>query len=321
MTPSEDGQTVGHVCRVSLHLTAHAVSRAKFVPDGILVDGRRAYTGEPLRAGQLLSVVVGDTASALEDSRVVPKAGPLRIVFEDDELVVVDKPAGLVTHPGPGHFDDTLANRLVAHFRAEGRPANFHATQRLDAGTSGLVVVAKNAHAQDRLQRLLHTQGFERTYLGVAEESCLPDAAEAAGGTRGRLVGRLEVGQGGVVDAPVGPVAGALDTYAVTPEGKRARTVYEVVAAGEGCRCLRLVLETGRTHQIRVHLASVGHPLVGDVRYGRASSRIGRPALHAARVSFLHPVTDRRLEFVSELPGDMRALLPQVSAGVRELLG
>jgi 23S rRNA pseudouridine1911/1915/1917 synthase len=309
VTEDEDGRTVASVCRSALHLTDHAISHAKFLEDGIMLDGRRVFTREAVHPGQVLAVTVGDSEQALSSSRVVPRAGALDVVYEDDDVIVIDKPAGLVMHPGPGHFDDTLANRLLAHYRSEGERANFHAVHRLDVGTSGLVVVAKNPHAQDRLQRMLHTPDFERTYVGMAEAACLEECSAAAGGGPGMRIPELSCGEEGRIDAPIGAVSGALDTYSVTDGGKQACTCYEVIGLGEGCRLLRFRLMTGRTHQIRVHMAATGHPLVGDVRYGHASELIARPALHAARVSLLHPVTGLSLEFTSPLPDDMRALL------------
>lgn len=290
---AESGKNVAWVCRHALHLTDHEVSRAKFREDGIRIDGRRAFSGEILKTGQLLQVAVGDGALKLAYSAVVAKKGSLDIVYEDADLLVVDKPAGMVTHPGPGHYDDTLANRVLAHLEERGVQSTFHAVYRLDRETSGLLVVATNAHAQDILQRRLHTPEFTRTYIGIA----------------GDMPGAASLKDEGRIDAPLRADDNNLDAYCVCKDGKSARTDYEVLNREENRTLLRFHLETGRTHQIRVHMAYLGHPLLGDMRYGGDTSLIGRAALHSSQVSFVHPVDEHRLTFDSGMPADMQRLL------------
>ncbi len=170
--------------------------------------------------------------------------------------------------------------------------ADFHPVHRLDKGTSGLLVVAKHAHAQDQLRCQLHTDQFRRTYLAVCEGVPDPPA--------------------GVVDAPLGRVPESLIQQEVRPDGLPARTHYETLASVQGRALLRLVLETGRTHQIRVHMAYIGHPLTGDFLYGtEAPEVIPRPALHSAELSFRHPVTKEQMTFSQPMPEDMRRLLEQ----------
>ena len=222
---------------------------------------------------------------------MVPTPGPLDIVYEDGDLLVLNKAPGVLVHPGPGHYSDTLCNYIAWYYKKAGISADVHPVQRLDKGTSGLLVVAKHPHAQEVLKEQLHTPQFRRTYLAVCEGAPQPPA--------------------GLIDAPLGPRDGSLVEQEVRPDGKAARTRYETLWTDGACSLLRLELDTGRTHQIRVHMAYLGHPLVGDFLYGReAPELIPRPALHSWQVTFRHPITAEELTFTAPLPRDMEALLP-----------
>ena len=281
------GVRVDTLLRSRLHLSGTVIKRIKWLEDGILVDGQRVNTRFIPKVGQVLSVRLSDPERR---SGVVPTAGPLDIVYEDEDIVVVNKAAGVSVHPGPGHYDDTLGNFLVHHFIQTGQQADFHPVHRLDRGTSGLLVCAKHAHGQERLKLQLHTPDFVRTYLAVCEGAPEP-------GT-------------GVIDAPMGPVPGSLMAQQVRPDGKPARTHYEVLSTANGRSLVRLVLDTGRTHQIRVHMAHTGHPLVGDFLYGtERPDVIGRTALHACALTFRHPITGRRMDFQIPLPDDVKVLV------------
>ena len=203
---------------------------------------------------------------------------------------MLNKASGVAVHPGPGHYNDTIGNFVLHYYDSRSEEGDFHPVHRLDRGTSGLMVVARHPHAQEILKRQLHTADFHRTYLAVCEGAPEPPA--------------------GTVDAPLGPREGSLVEQCVRPDGKPARTRYETIRQAEAVSLLRLKLETGRTHQIRVHLAWLGHPLVGDFLYGREDpGLIRRPALHSAELSFRHPITGKRLSFSQPLPEDMAALL------------
>ena len=252
-----------------------------------MVDGQRVNTRFIPRVGQVLSVRLSDPERR---SGVVPAEGAVDIVYEDEDIVVVNKQAGVSVHPGPGHYDDTLGNFLVHHFVQTGQQADFHPVHRLDRGTSGLLVCAKHAHGQERLKLQLRTPAFVRTYLAVCEGVPEPKT--------------------GVIDAPIGPVPGSLMAQRVCSTGKPARTHYEVLRTVDGRSLVRLVLDTGRTHQIRVHMAYIGHPLVGDFLYGTERPElIARTALHAYRLSFRHPITEKEMEFQIPLPDDMDVLV------------
>jgi 23S rRNA pseudouridine1911/1915/1917 synthase len=225
-----------------------------------------------------------------------PRAGafaaqpiPLAIVHEDEALIVVDKPAGLVVHPGSGNWDGTLANALLHHCPQLALVARAGIVHRLDKDTSGLLVVAKTDVAQTDLVRQLQARTVRREYLALAN---------------GDIV------RGGVVDAPIGRHPVKRTSMAVVSTGKAAVTRYEVRERFGDCTLLVCRLETGRTHQIRVHLTSIGHPLVGDPQYrGPRNHAFGRQALHAWRLGLVHPVTHIPAQWESPLPADFAGLL------------
>lgn len=287
VTPELAGVKVDTLLRKQLHLSGTVIRRIKWWEDGILADGVRVHTDYRPEAGQVLSVRLSDPDRR---SGIIPTPGPLDIVYEDEDMIVLNKAPGVSVHPGPGHFSDTLGNFLVDYYEKTGQEADFHPVHRLDRGTSGLLVSAKHPHAQEALKNQLHTEDFKRVYLAVCEGVPDPPA--------------------GVIDAPLGPKPGSLMEQMVRSDGKPARTRYETVEVYSGRALLRLELDTGRTHQIRVHMAHMGHPLTGDFLYGTEDrTLIPRPALHSAQLSFRHPITGKALEFHSSLPEDMARLL------------
>ena len=286
VTPELAGVKVDTLLRCHLHLSGTVIRRIKWLEDGILADGVRVHTDFRPEAGQVLSVRMSDPDRR---SGIVPAPGPLDIVCEDIDLIVLNKAPGVSVHPGPGHFDDTLGNFLVDYYEKTGQEADFHPIHRLDRGTSGLIVAAKHPHAQEMLKNQLHTEDFRRVYLAVCEG--VPDPYH------------------GTIDAPLGPKPGSLMEQMVRPDGKPARTRYGVLRRWGNRALVSLELDTGRTHQIRVHMAHIGHPLTGDFLYGREEPEvIPRPALHSGYLSFLHPVTREKLQFSAPLPDDMARL-------------
>ena len=284
--PELAGIKVDTLLRTRLGLSGTVIRRIKWLEDGILADGARVRTDYRPAAGQVLSVRLDDP---VRRSGILPAPGPLDILYEDGDLIVLNKAPGVSVHPGPGHFDDTLGNHLLWHYDQEGETADFHPVHRLDRGTSGLIVAAKHPHAQEILKEQLHTKRFRRIYLAVCE-------------------GILEDWTG-TIDAPLGPRSGSLMEQMVRPDGKPARTRYAVLRRWSGRSLVSLELETGRTHQIRVHMAHIGHPLTGDFLYGTEDpALIPRPALHSAYLSLLHPLTRVELRFSVPLPADMARL-------------
>jgi len=288
-----------------------SLSRARLqalIAEGcVLVDGAPARASARVRAGQSARVHVPAPAPAEPQ----PEDIPVAVVYEDQHLVVVDKPAGLVVHPGAGNARGTLVNALLGRVRDLSgvggvlRPGIVH---RLDRGTSGLLVVAKDDEAHRALVRQFASRTVEKEYLALV----LGQPARASG----------------EVDAPIGRDPVHRQKMSVrAPRGREARTSWRVEERFDGAALLRVRIHTGRTHQIRVHLASIGHPVAGDPVYGgtrppssrRAEARgallaLERPALHAARLAFTHPGTGERLAFESPLPEDLRRVLSRLRA-------
>lgn len=294
-----DGHTVETVLYRVLQASTRCIRRAKRMEHGILLDGEPAWTIYPVRAGQRVSLRIDDPPQA-GHRPVPPQPGPVRYIYADEDLLVVDKPAGVVMYPGPGHADSTLLNFLLYEFAASGREGYPHAVNRIDGMTSGLVVFATSAYAKERLSAQLHTSAFERIYLALCEGVPWPAA--------------------GTVDAPIARLRAGSVGFGIDPTGKPARTHYRVVEAfalpdGRQASLVRLRLETGRTHQIRLHMAHLGHPLLGDRYYGHASNLIDRAALHSWQLSVAHPVTGATVSCTAPLPRDMARLLPAACRG------
>lgn len=288
VTPAQAGLRVDAVLRETFHLTSSVIRRIKWLEDGILLDGKKTFVNVLVAPGQVLDVVVDDPA---RESSILPAPGELDVVFEDEHLVVLNKQPGVLVHPVVPQQTDTLGNFLLWHYAETGQADTlFHPVHRLDRGTTGLMVVAKHPSAQTALKEQLHTPDFRRTYLALT-------------------VGCPEPGAG-AVDAPIQKDPGSAIAHRVHPEGLAARTHYETLSLHGPYALVRLTLDTGRTHQIRVHMAHTGHPLVGDFLYG-AEDRdlITRPALHSHQLSFLHPMTGEQLDFTQPLPADMARLL------------
>jgi 23S rRNA pseudouridine1911/1915/1917 synthase len=284
--------------RVVALITSESRSRA-----GELVDGGLVLVGGAVVTTRSRKVRAGDVVEVRHDPdalAALPRADPsvaVPVVHEDDDVVVVDKPPGLVVHPGAGNRDGTLVNGLLARYpeiASVGDPARPGIVHRLDKGTSGLLVIARSERAYESLVSQLAGRTASRGYVAL-------------------VWGHVDPPQG-VVDAPIGRSDREPTKMAVSAHGREARTHYARTAAFREPRPTSLLschLETGRTHQIRVHLAAIGHPVVGDDRYGgaRAPLHVDRPFLHAATLAFDHPATGERLEFSSPLPDDLAAVL------------
>lgn len=277
---------------VARHLTDLSRSRVqRLVQEGLVrVDGRPAKASLRLRQGEEVVVCLPPPSA-----EPLPKAMPLSVVYEDDDILVIDKPAGVVVHPAPGHQGGTLVNAVLACYPelagvgGQQRPGIVH---RLDKDTSGLLVVAKNEGAHRSLSRQLKERQVRKVYLALVQ-------------------GRLEPAQG-VIDAPVGRHPYRRQRMAVVATGREAQTRYRVLRYLADCTLVEASPVTGRTHQIRVHLAAVGHPVVGDAVYGRPSPLVSRPFLHAQRLGFCLPSDGRYLEFESPLPEELRLALSRL---------
>ncbi len=267
----------------------------------ILVDGKTVKAGYKLKTGNLVQVVLPQ----LKELSAEPEAMDLEILYEDDDLAIVNKPRGLVVHPAAGHESGTLVNGLLHHFQGKlsgingvMRPGIVH---RIDKDTSGLLVICKSDRAHQRLSDLLKDHDIERVYHAVVHGS----------------FSKTE----GTVDAPIGRMDSDRKKMCVRADGRRAITHYRVLEQYDGFSYVELRLETGRTHQIRVHMRSIGHPLLGDEVYGAAKENTklekmlkGKDfwpgqILHAKVLGFVHPVSGKYIEFNSELPAYFQTVL------------
>ena len=281
ITQQEDGWGLEGVLKNTLGVSESLIRRNKHIPCAITLDGVNAPVIDTVRAGQKLKVLISDVE---RKSSVVPAKGPLDIVYEDEDIIILNKRAGDVVHPDHNHYDNTIGNYLLYYYDTKGdTAADFHPVQRLDNGTSGLLVAAKHAYAQNVLTRAMHTPSFERIYLALCE-------------------GEFDESSG-LIDAPIYRPDPIMIKRCVDERGQDAKTEYKVKEQFNGYALVELKLYTGRTHQIRVHMAHIGHPLLGDRLYGNTDNiSFPRTALHSWKLSFLHPLTGQRMEFESPAP-------------------
>jgi 23S rRNA pseudouridine1911/1915/1917 synthase len=277
----------------------------KWIRDGaVRLNGKAAKPSTEVEPGDRIDCRPPER----RDDRVQPEPGELSVLHEDSEVIVLDKPAGLTVHPGAGRTTGTLAHHLLARYPemagvgGEGRPGIVH---RLDQGTSGVLVVARTPAAYNRLARAFASREVEKSYLAIVYGEPAPGA--------------------GRIDAPIGRHPVRRKEMTVRPDGRPARTGYRTLAAAAGIALVELDLLTGRTHQIRVHLKHLGHPLVGDPVYGEARWKglprpvqaplrdFPRPALHAWKLGFRHPGTGEFLRFEAAVPEDLKALWSEVT--------
>lgn len=259
----------------------------------VTVDGKQAKAGLRLEEGWRVHV----TVPSPEPSEPAPEAIPLDVVYEDEDLLVVNKPTGMAVHPSPGHSGHTLVNAVLARcpelagVGGEERPGIVH---RLDKDTSGLIIVAKNERAQLSLSRQFKQRQVEKVYLALVHGRLKPEEA--------------------VIEAPLARHPRYRQRMAVMEGGREARTRYRVLRYLNGYSLAEVTALTGRTHQIRVHFAALGHPVVGDAVYGKPSPLLPRQFLHAFRLTFRHPRTGERLRLEAPLPADLREALERAAA-------
>lgn len=259
------------------------LTQLKKMPESILINGVWSYMRTPLHSGDILTVHIRETESL---PNIPPVELPLDIVYEDEDIVVVNKPAGMPVHPSLNNYRNSLANALMYYYQQQGKPFIFRCTNRLDRDTSGLTVIAKHMVSSSILSSMTARHEIEREYLAVVRGSVVPSS--------------------GTIDAPIGRTGSSLIERKIDFEhGERAVTHYHVVKEENGHSLVSLILETGRTHQIRVHMKYIGFPLAGDYLYNPDMEYIQRQALHSCRLSFRHPITGKHMEFTADLPEDM----------------
>ena len=266
------------------------LSEIKRMPKSILVNGVHYYMRQELSKGDHLQVRICETKNS---EKIPPTNLPLDIIYEDEDILVLNKPAGMPIHPSLNNYTNSMANALAYYFQSQGKPFIFRCCNRLDRDTSGLTIVSKHLVSGSILSDMTKYREVHREYLAIARGSVTPSE--------------------GTIQAPLGRKEGTIIERTVNWEhGEDAVTHYKVVKEANGHSLVSLQLETGRTHQIRIHMKYLGFPLVGDYLYNPDMEFIARQALHSCRLSFEHPITHVPLCFEAPLPDDMKRVLLDV---------
>lgn len=262
--------------------SATVIRHLKETKEGIVRNGVWARVHEPLEIGDVLTLCLTEDISS---ENIVATDLPLPIVYEDDDLLVINKPAGMPIHPSQGNYDNTLANACAWYFEKKGEPFTYRCINRLDRDTTGLLIIARHAYSASLLSTMVAKREIHREYRALVT-GLLPEE--------------------GTVEAPIARVDGSTIEREVNFEtGEFARTHYKRLEYKNGYSLASLKLDTGRTHQIRVHMKHIGHPLPGDFLYNPDYSFISRQALHSYRLRFKHPITGEMLDFTAPIPDDM----------------
>jgi 23S rRNA pseudouridine1911/1915/1917 synthase len=295
----EDGWLLRTILQNRLQISRTLLSRLKLTEAGITVNGERCYITVRVRAGDCVEIRMQQEES--ED--ILPQPIPIEVIYEDDHLLIVNKPPGMIVHPTHGHYTNTLANGVVHYWKERGERIRFRPVHRLDQETSGVLAIAKNPYAHQSISEQMQQGAVLKQYMAICYGIPSSDS--------------------GTIDAPIDRDLVDRHLRVVTPDGYRAVTHYRIVERFSHASLIELQLETGRTHQIRVHMQHLGHPLIGDKMYKPAPSSnipemlqaypsIDRHALHAFLLGFRHPVDGRELQFIAELPSDMSRLVEQL---------
>ena len=286
VTAEEEGRMVKGILRGEMQLSYTLLKSLKWRENAILLNGQSVHVNARVRAGDVVSVALSERTPRAD--LFCENAAKPDIVYEDEDLLVLSKPAGVAMHPkADDHSAPSLA-AMLANYLGEGSVPHF--VSRLDKGTSGLLIAAKSGYVHDRLARALHSDALRREYRAVAVGAVTPDR--------------------GVIDAPIGRADGSIIRRCVRADGLPSRTEYEVLQTNARFTLLRLRPETGRTHQLRVHMAYLGYPLAGDWLYGTEDKTlIARPALHSYELWFTQPVTGQELHFTAPISQDIQRLM------------
>jgi 23S rRNA pseudouridine1911/1915/1917 synthase len=267
--------------------SSQCIKELKKMPESILLDGRWEYMRTILNAGNILTVHVQEEASS---EKIPPVEMALDIVYEDEDIMVINKPADMPIHPSLNNYYNSLANGLARYFEKQNKPFIFRCVNRLDKDTSGLTIIAKHMLSGGILSSMVADREIHREYRAI-------------------VCGQITPGEG-TIDAPIARVGDSIIERCVDFEkGECAITHYRTVTYQNGHSLLSIHLETGRTHQIRVHMKHIGFPLVGDYLYNPDMKYIKRQALHSYRLQFTHPITGEFMDFTAPLPADMESVL------------
>lgn len=265
------------------------LSEIKRMPKSILVNGVHYYMRQELSTGDHLQVRICETQNS---EKIPPTKLPLDIIYEDEDLLVLNKPAGMPIHPSLNNYTNSMANALAYYFQSQGKPFIFRCCNRLDRDTSGLTIVSKHLVSGSILSDMTKYREVHREYLAIARGSVTPSK--------------------GTIQAPLGRKEGTIIERTVDWEhGEDAVTHYKVVKEANGHSLVSLRLETGRTHQIRIHMKYLGYPLIGDYLYNPDMEYMTRQALHSHHMEFTHPITGEHMSFTAPLPEDMARVMQE----------
>lgn len=303
VAPADEGMKVGTVLERRLGISRKLMSRLKLTEQGIQLNGERVYTSVKVKSGDVITCAMEQETS----DDILPQEMPLDILYEDEYLLLINKRAGIIVHPTHGHYTGTLANGVVHHWLEKEERVRFRPVHRLDQDTSGVVAIAKNPYVHQQLSMQMQLGEVEKQYCAFVVRAPIPAQ--------------------GTVDAAIDRNPDERHVRMVTDTGYPSITHYETVRRyGDKAARISLRLETGRTHQIRVHMQHIGCPLIGDPMYGDraeavdnpiqfAGLELGRQALHAERLAFRHPWTGVPMAFVAPLPEDLQQLEQTLLAG------
>ena len=265
------------------------LSEIKRMPKSILVNGVHYYMRQELSTGDHLQVRICETQNS---EKIPPTKLPLDIIYEDEDLLVLNKPAGMPIHPSLNNYTNSIANALAYYFQSQGKPFIFRCCNRLDRDTSGLTIVSKHLVSGSILSDMTKYREVHQEYLAIARGSVTPSE--------------------GTIQAPLGRKEGTIIERTVDWEhGEDAVTHYKVVKEANGHSLVSLRLETGRTHQIRIHMKYLGYPLIGDYLYNPDMEYMTRQALHSHHMEFTHPITGEHMSFTAPLPEDMARVMQE----------
>lgn len=266
--------------------SSQIVTHLKRTENGILLNGIWGRVRDVLHTGDQLTITLIETESS---DNIVPIELPLDIVYEDEDLMIINKSADTPIHPSQGNYENTLANAVAFYFSNKKESFTYRCINRLDRDTTGLLIIAKHMYSASLLSSMVQNREIHREYLAIAT-GCVPEE--------------------GCIEAPIGRVDGStIERHVDFKNGEYACTHFKRLQYQNGFSLVSLKLATGRTHQIRVHMNAIGHPLPGDFLYHNDRSEIGRQALHSWKLEFMHPITGKMMQFEQPLPEDMRNLL------------
>lgn len=278
-------------------ISTKSIIRLKSDVENVLLNDEPGFINRILKKEDRLTLCIKE----LESSKKIPPVDlPLSIIYEDEDILIVNKPANMPIHPSMNNYENTLGNAVAYYYMKKGEPFLYRCINRLDRDTTGLTILAKHYLSCGILYDEMESREIKRTYYAIVENRTVFDAPYAH-----RLL------QTGTIDLPLGRKPdSAIERMVDIKNGDKAITHYRVLATNDGLSLLELQLDTGRTHQIRVHMQAIGHPLIGDFLYNPKDTHMKRQALHAGKLSFRHPITKETLSFTAPVPQDMQVFFP-----------